>query len=475
MINPGLPENYAIKCVNRWRPLLESSDIFGDIDSEHKLKNTAMVLENTMHEFEIKAGAGGSKKLMESVSATTGGGVGSTSVFASTDGYADANADTRLPNVVIPAIRRAFPNLIAHDIVGVQPMAGPIGFAFAIRALYGPNGKGDISEGAELGYNFVDSAHSGATGSYSPASGDASSAWLAFTGDGTGTTASGDTTPVTLNSAGDGAGTADAEWWKFNTTMPMVSFKMLKATITAKTRKLGANWSQELEEDMRAMQGLDVRAEFVNMVSYELQQEIDRQILGNIVKASLEANNVSTWTPVTADGRNQQERIATLYTEMIRRSNDIAVKSRRGAGNFAFASPSVCSLFASTAFNPLSVVGLKADAKGLLTQNGVSKVGTFMNNGITLYRDTFAQGDYLTLGYKGQSPYDSGVIYCPYIPMQLKEVIGTDDLNPRMMVRTRYGMTENLLASGNYYHTVSVQGLNSVLAGDDSGTRKFLI
>jgi len=474
MINPGLPDNYAIKCVNRWRPLLESADIFGDINSESKLKNTAMVLENTMKEFEVKAGAKGNKALLESVSATTGGGVGGSSVFAASDGYASATDDARLPNVVIPAIRRAFPNLIAHDIVGVQPMAGPIGFAFAIRALYGPNGKGSIDEGSELGFNFVDSAHSGATGSYTADAGDAASAWLAFNGSG-GTTASGDVDPVVLNAAGDGAGTADAEWWKFNTTMPMVSFKMLKATITAKTRKLGANWSQELEEDMKAMQGLDVRAEFVNMVSYELQQEIDRQILGNIVKAALDAGNVSTWTPVTADGRTQQERIATLYTEMIRRANDVAVKSRRGAANFAFASPTVCSLFAATAFNPLSVVGLKADPKGLLTQNGVSKVGTFVNNGITLYRDTFAQGDYLCLGYKGQSQYDSGVIYCPYIPMQLKEVIGTDDLNPRMMVRTRYGMTENLLASGNYYHMVSVSGLSSALNSDDSGTRKFLV
>jgi hypothetical protein len=109
----------------------------------------------------------------------------------------------------------------------------------------------------------------------------------------------------------------------------------------------------------------------------------------------------------------------------------------------------------------------------MLTQNGVAKVGTFVQGGITLYRDTFANGDYMVLGYKGQTQYDSGVIYCPYIPLSLKELPGSDDLNPRMMIRTRYGMTKNLLAGGNYYTIINVKDLNATFTeGADKG-KKF--
>lgn len=465
MLNPGIPKNYNALCVKKWQGLLEKSDVFGEITNPDILKSTAVMLENTMADFERKI----PKKLI--VEATSAG-MGSGGVFGTADGYNTdgGNADARMPSIVIPAIRRAFPNLIAHEIVGVQPMNGPVGFAFALRALYG-RGNGTIPTGSELGYNYVDVAHSGASGANS-LTGTALEAWQSFAGVASGLPVSAPDSvtqpgPDVYSPDGTGADTADSEWWNFTSNMPMVSFKMLKTTITAKTRKLGANWSMELEEDMAAQQGIDVRGEFVNITSYEVQQAIDRQILAEIIKSALVLSNVSSWTPVTADGRNQQERIGTLYTEMIRRANDVAIKCRRGAANFCFASPNVCSLFAATAFNPLSMVGLKADEKGLLTQNGVAKVGTFVNGGITLYRDTLAMGNYMVLGFKGQTSYDSGIIYCPYIPLQLKEVIGTDDLNPRMMIRTRYGITQNLLAAGNYYHMIKVDGLNSILVNDN--------
>lgn len=467
MLIPKLPANYQASCLKKWTPLLESKN-FGSIADRQKALTTAMVLESTCADFESRLGA---KTLRESVSSA-----GNDGVFGPATDY--AKGDARMPSIVIPTIRRAFPNLIAHDVCGVQPMHGPVGFAFALRALYGSGGKGTVPEGTELGYNTVDAAFAGATAStdWSDASTEVQDAWKAFAGTNVTQTedASGSLNPPKVyNPDGTGAATGDAEWWKFGSTMPMVSFKLIKETITAESRKLGANWSMELEEDMASMQGIDVRGEFVDMIGYELQQQIDRQLLGQMIKASLECGNVSTWSPVTADGRNQQERISTFYTEMIRRSNDVAVRSRRGAANFAFGSPNVCSIFAATVFNPLSTAGFKADEKGMLTQNGVAKVGTFVNGGITLYRDTFASGDYMLLGYKGQTQYDAGIIYCPYIPLSLKEMPGCDDLNPRLMIRTRYGVTKNLLASGNYYHVISVKDISANFGADNEAGRKF--
>lgn len=474
MIKSDLPANYGQLCVKRWKPLLES-EAFAGITNPSVLMNTAMVLESTAAEFERKMGK---KRLMESVGASAGAG----GVFGTYDGQYGKDGDARMPSIVIPTLRRTFPNLIANEVVGVQPMNGPVGFAFALRAMYDVNGKGgEGSKGLEAGYNFVDAAFAGATGEAPAFSGEAASAWNAFAGTGTTPPAATDdpnayanANPYVFNPTGKGAETANAEWWKFGQDMPIISIKMVKETITAETRKLGANWSMELEEDMAAMHGVDVRGEFVDVIGYELQQQIDRQIIGEIVKSALQAGNVSTWTPALADGRNQQERISCFYTELIRRSNDVAVRSRRGAANFVFASPNVCTMFSSTVFNQNSVAGFKADEKGMLTQNGVSKVGTFVNNGITLYRDTFAVGDYAVLGFKGQTAYDSGIIYCPYIPLQLKELPGSDDLNPRMLVRTRYGITKNLLASGAYYHVISVRDLNSaVTANGDGSGRQF--
>lgn len=468
----SLPANYQALCLKKWTPLLESNS-FDAIADQRKRETTAMVLESTCAEFERKIGK---KALTESVSSA-----GSNGVFGVAGDY--AKGDARMPSIVIPTIRRAFPNLIAHDVCGVQPMNGPVGFAFALRALYGDGGKGGasgVAAGTELGYNTIDAGFTGASGS-APAftsSSEADEAWEAFAGASVTPTvdASGSLKPAKVyNPAGTGAATGDAEWWKFGQTMPMVDFKLIKETITAESRKLGANWSMELEEDMAAMQGIDVRGEFVDMIGYELQQQIDRQLLGRMVASALECGNVSTWTPVTADGRNQQERISTFYTEMIRRANDVAVRSRRGAANFAFGSPNVCSIFAATVFNPNSTAGFKADEKGLLTQNGVAKVGTFVQGGITLYRDTFATGDYMLLGYKGQTQYDAGIIYCPYIPLSLKEMPGSDDMNPRLMIRTRYGCTQNLLASGNYFHVVNVKQLSDAVTPDGTSGRKFFM
>ena len=463
MIATQLPHNYQVRCLKKWQPMLESAAFDGIADKRVAL-NTAMILESTAADFERKIGK---KALLEAVSPSS---AGSNGVFGTFDGAYGKDGDARMPSIVIPTIRRAFPNLIAHDVVGVQPMHGPVGFAFALRALYGEGGKGDVPVGTEAGYNYVDAAFSGASGEAPAleASSEAEAAWNAFAG----VNAGADANPKVYGVNGTGAETAGAEWWKFGSNMPMVSFKLIKETITAETRKLGANWSMELEEDMQSMQGIDVRGEFVDLIGYELQQQIDRQILGSIVKAAIEAGNVSSWSPITADGRNQQERISTFYTEMIRRANDVAVKSRRGAANFAFASPNVCSIFSATVFNPNSTAGFKADEKGMLTQNGVAKVGTFVQGGITLYRDTFANGDYMVLGYKGQTQYDSGVIYCPYIPLSLKELPGSDDLNPRMMIRTRYGMTKNLLAGGNYYTIINVKDLSAQFTeGADKGKR----
>jgi hypothetical protein len=213
----------------------------------------------------------------------------------------------------------------------------------------------------------------------------------------------------------------------------------------------------------------------VNIISYEIQAEIDRQLLSEMVKGALDVKNggvnaqVSTWSPVSADGRNQLERIGTLYTHILDRANRIAITTRRGAANFAISSPRVCALIERLqTFTFDQAGGNKVNTNNV----GVAKVGTLRNGAITLWRDTFAGGDYVLLGYKGANQYDSGIIYCPYIPLQLLRAVGPQDFTPRIGVRTRYGLLNHLFGANNYYSFIKIEGLvDAALAGD--GGRVF--
>jgi hypothetical protein len=244
------------------------------------------------------------------------------------------------------------------------------------------------------------------------------------------------------HSIGDGADTSDAENWAVGSTMPEAAFEFLKATVTAKTRKLGVQITRETEEDMKAMQGMNAQNEVSDIITYEIAQEIDRQLLGEIVQAAIRAGNASEWDPAKADGRNQSERCDALYTTILTKSAQIATQSRRGAANWCVASPAAAAMLEAHIYQPLGVAGGLGHAKAFGTSIdqgiGVTEIGALRNGTIKLYRDTLAGGDYILLGYKGNTVYDAGVIYLPYIPLELMHAVDPFTMNPVTAARTRY-------------------------------------
>lgn len=474
-----LSPDYQETVVRRWEKLLNEGDA---IRSDSARVATALVLENTQRAFqESYTGALSSLGAMGATDASYGAGGGgqfgsNSGTGVSSDQGAYGPTDSRIPTIVIPTIRRIFPELIAHDIVGVQPMNGPVGFAFALRFQYGANsGAGLVADvqGQELGYNTVHSAHTGMSGlvelndsSYYGQTVDgvgagstANALWQAFAG----------ATAGTYN--GMGAGLGNSEWWKIGEDMPMSQFRLEKGVVEARSRKLATHWGLELGEDMMNMHGIDVDAEMVDVMSYEVKAEIDRQLIGEMLKACIVGDTatpgkyISTWSPVSADGRNQMERIGTLYTQVLLKSQQIAINSRRGPATFAITSPNVVALLERHSQYTLDSAPNNVSGDSI----GVAKVGKMRNGSIQVYRDTLAQGDFLLLGFKGKTAYDSGIIYCPYIPLQVNRAVGTQDFSPRIGLRTRYGILANLFGSANYYQAINVSNLNNALLAADGG------
>ena len=467
-IQDSLAPDYQDRCVEKWAKIL---DIPGkEITNEYTRIATAVVLENTQKECFAEAygdgfgaqsigGNGGG-----AFDTYTAGGYGG-AAGAGVTGGAQSNPDSRIPSIVIPTARRVFPELLAHEVCGVQPMNGPVGFAFAFRAMYdvGAQFTAAVAPGVEIGYNNLDSAFTGTSGNTSTINTNAT-----FFSNYAGTNDTAGLYGNTVARGGTGAPMSMSEWAKIGTDMPMAKFRMEKAVVEAKARKMAAHWSLELAEDMKRMHGIDVDNEMVNIISYELNAEMDRQLVTEMVIAAIQANNTSSWTPVSADGRSQMERIATLYTHILDKSQEVAIKTRRGSANFAIASPKVCALLQRMGDFKFWGEGM---AKVETSQIGVSKVGTLAQGGIKVFRDTFAGGNYILLGYKGSNPYDSGIIYCPYIPVQLMRAVGPDDFTPRLGARTRYGILNNLFGAGIYYHFIAINNLTS--AGMADGNRIF--
>jgi hypothetical protein len=478
----------------KWEKLINAEN---DIKDEQIKMSTAVVLENAQRKIDERYKINNSRGLLtEAVGIAgidTGSAMGPYGQGPSIAGTAadGTQGDARVPSVVIPMIRRIFPQLIAHKLVGVQPMQGPIGMAFAFRAKYGKNGKGTAGMADEIGYLGVDAAHTGATQKATkfgleedqgridlspsgflkdeikadPQAGDFMNCFF-------GKDAMSMYGGKRFGNIGDGADTSDAENWAVGSTMPEAGFEILKATVTAKTRKLGVQITRETEEDMKAMQGLNAQNEVSDIISYEIAQEIDRQLLGEIVQSAVRAGNAMMWDPALADGRNQTDRINALYTTILTKSNQIATQSRRGAANWAVCSPGAAALLESHIYDPLGVAGglgnANAFGKSVDQGIGVTEIGTLRNGTIKLYRDTLAGGEYILLGFKGQGVYDAGIIYLPYIPLELMHAVDPFTMNPVTAARTRYGITTNLFGAGQFYSFIGLPDLGATItAGGD--------
>lgn len=462
----------AERLVEKWTPILDfTSNKVQAIENETTRLNTAILLEN-QEKWCIN----------EANTASSGGVFGShqgTAGAFSGDNY--AAGDARLPKVLIPMIRRTFPELITNEIVGVQPMTGPVGLAFAMRYKYedsslgysangdGNNGSGSIaannSGGKEIGYNYLNSAFTGAS---SDALSGAPGVWDNFAED-------------------NGVGALISQF-ELSSKIPQITVSFEKTAVEALTRRLAAKWSVELEQDLKNMNGIDIDSELTNTMSYEIQAEIDREMIARMIQVCLNAGpNVgySTWSAISADGRWSGERARDFYNRIVVEANRVAIRNRRGAANFIIATPRICAILETLpSFSWQSVSGSVNTAPV-----GIAKVGS-IGGRFQIYRDTRTEAqlnngytasnagggyaaartnpvDYALLGYKGTEYYDSGILYCPYIPVMVQRTIGPNDFAPRVGLLTRYGVVDHIFGASLYYHLVICTGLGqSFVPGD---------
>lgn len=465
------------KAVAKWRKVLDySSNSIPAIQNEHVYKTTAMLLENQEQWC-----------FQESNTAASGGVFGATTSIgngiANSDSY--ASGDARLPKILIPMIRRTFPELISNEIVGVQPMGGPVGLAFALRYAYQGDTLSDGSidgktSGGGSGSSFGNQLKAAYTGTDGLPNDELGYQLLdtRFTG----TSAAFLSGHAEWTFADQDRGIAELlSNYELTGKIPQIELKFDKTAVEAGTRRLATRWSVELEQDIKNMNGIDIDGELTNAMSYEIQAEIDREVVMRMIQTAFNAGagaGFSIWSPVSADGRWTAERNLTFYQRLLIESGRMAARNRRGAANFVIATPRVCSILEMLPdFKVFEINGTVSTA-GV----GIAKVGT-VGSRWTVYRDTrtevqntslYRDNNYYTnppnggggveyalLGYKGSEYYDTGIIYCPYIPIMVQRTIGPNDFAPRVGLMTRYGIVNNIFGANLYYHLIIVKGLGT--------------
>ena len=367
----------------------------------------------------------------------------------------NAGDGARFSPIALALVRRVFPDLFAHKVIGVHALNSPVGFAYALRYAYDVagippgstfNGGSDIYE---AGFKMLN-AYSGYTGS-TPGSALTSAAQNGLYDF---------TSSATVGQFGAGAVTSAAELWKVGTTMPNMKLFLDKVAIQANSRKLGAAFSLESAQDLKSMQGIEIEKEMLNILNYEVAAELDREILGRMMQTALNTANggaaASLFDASSSDGRWSQEKFATLVNAIIGKANEIATATFRGAGNFVIVSPRVAT--ALQAAGPQFTQNT-ADVGASTT---VCEIGK-LNGTITVYRDAYATQDYALVGYKGPTISDTGLIYSPYITGLFNRTIRPDDFGVNVGVMSRYAITDSLLGSGRYYRAIRVTNLNTLI------------
>ena len=445
----------------KWAPILDH-DGLDEIKDSHKRMVTAVLLEN--QEKTIKE----EREFLSEAAPTN-----------STGGAID-NFDP----VLISLIRRAMPNLVAYDLAGVQPMNGPTGLIFAMRSRY------QNQTGTETFYNEVDSAFSGQNANR--ADGVIDDGWVDGAV-GLGTTAQQGSNPGALDgtfpqtgdattyNVGQGMGTSEAEALGDGTAgngFAEMAFSIEKVTVTAKSRALKAEYSLELAQDLKAIHGLNAEAELANILSTEILAEINREVIRTIYNVAVPGAQSNVATSGTFDldtdsnGRWSVEKFKGLIFQMERDANAIAQQTRRGKGNMILCSADVASALTMAGvldYTPALNANLNVDDTGN-TFAGVlqGKYRVYIDP----YAANVAANQYYTIGYKGSSPYDAGLFYCPYVPLQMVRAVGENSFQPKIGFKTRYGIVANPFAQGttagegvirrnsnNYYRRVKVTNL----------------
>ena len=461
-----MPSNQVLQ--EKWGPLLEYEGI-DPIKDAHRKAVTAQLLEN--QEVALRE----EKEFLHEAAPTNSVGNGG---FTSSGGQTVAGFDP----VLISLIRRAMPNLVAYDLAGVQPMTGPTGLIFAMRSRF------STQDGTEALFNEPDTSFSSQNNSSNLTNGFSGGSVGFGTTGGTGLTNA--SNPAALNPqgsqtavtypTGQGMRTDDAEKMGDATSNAFneMAFSIEKVTVTAKSRALKAEYSLELAQDLKAIHGLNAEAELANILSTEILAEINREVIRTIYKVAESGaqTNVATAGAFDLDtdsnGRWSVEKFKGLIFQIERDANAIAQRTRRGKGNMILCSADVASALTMAGvldYTPALNANLNVDDTGN-TFAGVL-AGKFR-----VYIDPFAANlaadQYYVAGYKGTSPYDAGLFYCPYVPLQMVRAVGQDTFQPKIGFKTRYGIVANPFAEGTsvgagaltsnanrYYRRVKVQNL----------------
>jgi hypothetical protein len=415
-----LSETYEKK----WQPVLEHSDLPKITDS-YRRAVTATILEN-----QERAQKEDAAFLSEAAPTNA-------------TGSSIANWDP----ILISLVRRAMPNLIAYDIAGVQPMTGPTGLIFAMRSRYtSQTGSEALFDEADSDFSARNAAGDSTSGQTPGGQAGANPAILNDSPAGSYTKGEAMTT-ATAEALGDASGNQFAE----------MAFSIEKSTVTARSRALKAEYTMELAQDLKAIHGLDAETELANILSAEILAEINREVVRTIYinaekGASANTGSINTTTEgifdldTDSNGRWSVERFKGLMFQVEREANTIAQRTRRGKGNILITSSDVASA--------LQMAGVLDYTPALNNNLNVDDTGnTFagvLNGRFKVYIDPYsanqAAKQYFVVGYKGTSPYDAGMFYCPYVPLQMVRAVGQDTFQPKIGFKTRYGLVANPFA-----------------------------
>ena len=411
----------------KWQPVLEHPEL-ESIADPYKKAVTALVLENQQQAMN--------QDRMALNETATGG-----STPANITGSGISNFDP----ILISLVRRALPNLIAYDVAGVQPMTGPTGLIFAMRARY------TSQTGSEAFFNEANTAFSGSFSENNPYGFKGTRA-SDISGEFQNPAANSTTSGIAMPTANAEILGTDTDYTK---NFQQMAFSIEKVTVTAQSRALKAEYSLELAQDLKAIHGLDAETELSNILSTEILAEINREVIRTIYTCAVAGAQYGTTTAgyfdldTDSNGRWSVERFKGLIFQIERDANVIAKQTRRGKGNVLIVSSDVASAMAMAGvlqYTPALQADLQVDDTG-------NTFAGLLHGRIKVYIDPYFGGytsnqELVTIGYKGSSPYDAGLFYCPYVPLQMVRAVDQYTFQPKIGFKTRYGMVANPFATG---------------------------
>ena len=435
----------------KWQPVLNHPDL-PEIKDNYKKAVTSIILEN-----QEKSMKEDNAFLSEAAPANSG--------------FGGSNMGGYDP-ILISLVRRAMPNLIAYDVCSVQPMTGPTGLIFAMKSKFSTQGGTEaLFNEPNVGFSNDDAAgdlnSTAMTGTNPAVLNDASPGTYITGGADYGSTTGGGMTTAEAEALGDASANSFAE----------MAFSIEKSTVTAKSRALKAEYTMELAQDLKAIHGLDAETELSNILSAEILAEINREVIRTIYISAKKGASINTTTAgifdldTDSNGRWSVEKFKGLMFQIERDANVIAQETRRGKGNFLITSSDVASALQMAGvldYTPALNNNLQVDDAGN-TFAGV------LNGRYRVYIDPYAANNaakqYYVVGYKGTSPYDAGIFYCPYVPLQMVRAVGENTFQPKIGFKTRYGVAQNPFATSDatdivagandntYYRRVQVANL----------------